>query len=297
MYAISVAVPTLPVALGSLELADNVNALAVSGDELYAATDATTKELVVVDISVPALLSEVGSYNAPGGENGIAVDIAGSTLVLGRENGSNQELMVFDVSSPSPLLQGTGEVGDSVFGVSLDGSQTAYLATGESGMEFMRWDISTPTSPVLDASLNLNADALDIMFSGVNAFVASAHDTQELQIIGEGSTPGEYVKEASFTSQAFDAGGNVSWEVIEWTWSGTGSVSLRVRTADSQANLSTAQWVGSDGTPDTTYSQSGETITTDPGATGTRWIEWRAYLSGSGSTTPSIADVTLRYTP
>jgi hypothetical protein len=53
--------------------------------------------------------------------------------------------------------------------------------------------------------------------------------------------------------------------------------------------------VGSDGTAATTYSTSGASITTDPGASGTQWIEWKAYLTGSGSATPVLEDVTVNY--
>ncbi len=298
LYAINITTPTSPTTLDTFEFSDDINALVVAGNYLYAATDATTRELSVIDISSPTSLSEIGGYNAPGGDDGISIDVSGTTLVLGRASGSNAELMVFDISTPSsPGLQGTGEVGDSIYGISLDGTDAVYLATGQTDEEFMRWDISTPTSPSLDASLDLNADAVDIVFEGSYAYMASSHDSQELQIIGEGAAPSEYVKEGVFTSQVYDAGSEVSWDMIEWTYSGTGSIEVRIRTADSEANLVTAEWVGSDGTGDTTYSTSGTVVTEDSGATGTRWIQWRAYVSGSGASTPSLEDLTIRYTP
>lgn len=298
LYVITVTNPLVPFVLGTFEFGDDLNAIVIDGSYLFAATDADAKELLVVDVSNPAGMSEAGSYNASGSENGKAIDVSGSTLALGRANASGDELFVIDVSSPgSPTLLGSVEVGDHVNGVSLDGASTVYLATEETGMEFMRWDISAPASPVLDASLDLSADAQDVVFNGSYAFIASSHDTQELQVIGEGAAPAQYAPEASFTSQAFDAGSAASWDAIEWTASGTGTVAFRIRTAASLAGLVTATWVGQDGTSATTYSVSGAPIMTDPSASGTQFVQWKAYLSGNGTSTPVISDVTLRYSP
>ena len=164
-------------------------------------------------------------------------------------------------------------------------------------MEFMRWDISTPSSPILDASLDLSADAHDVFYVGNYAFVVTSHDNQELQVIGEGTPPTGYATEGSFTSQAFDAGSSISWDSIEWGESGEGDVVFRIRTAASQAGLETATWVGSDGTTSSTYTSSGQSITLDSSATGTQWLQWKAYLFGSGVSTPVLSDVILRYTP
>jgi len=70
-----------------------------------------------------------------------------------------------------------------------------------------------------------------------------------------------------------------------------------IRTASTEVGLSSATWVGSDGTDLTRYSTSGTGITTDPGASGTQWVQWKAFLSGSGTATPIVLDVTLKYSP
>jgi hypothetical protein len=297
LYTIDVSSPSSPSVLDTTEFSDDLTALVVGGSYVYAATPYNSKELAVFDASTTSNVTEVGSYNASGSENGISIDVSGSTLVLGRASASTGELLVFDVSTPtSPSLSGTGEVDDAVNGVSLDGTQTVYLATGETDEEFMRWDISTPASPTLDASMDLNADATGVMFSGSYAYVSSEHDSQELQVIGQGTPPTNYVPEGSFTSQAYDSGStSTTWSLLSWSESGTGDVVFRLRTASSLAGLESATWVGSDGTAATTYSTSGASITTDPGASGTQWIEWKAYLTGSGSATPVLEDVTVNY--
>lgn len=298
LYTISVATPSSPTTLDTTEYSADISALVVSGNHVFAATTDNSKELAVFDASITTNVTEAASYNATGSENGLAIDVNGTTLVLGRADAATGELLVFNISSPtSPSLSGIGVVDDDVNGLSLDGTNTVYLATGEGDEEFMRWNISTPSSPTLDASLDMNANATDVMFSGSYAYLASEHNSQELQIVGEGSPPSGYTPEGTFTSQAFDSGSAVSWDSIGWTESGTGDVVYRLRTANSQANLTTATWVGSDGTASTTYSSTDSLITTDLSASGTQWIQWKAYLSGNGTATPVLSDVTLYYTP
>ncbi len=298
LYTINVSTPSSPTTLDTTEFSDDLTALAVSGTYVFAATHDNSKELAVFDASTTTNVIEVASYNASGSENGLSIDVSGSTLVLGRADASSGELLVLSITTPtSPTLSGTGEVDNDVSGISLNGTSTVYVASKEDDKEFMRWDISTPSSPVLDTSMDLNTDATDVMFSGSYAYVSTEHNSQELLVIGEGAPPSGYAPEGSFTSQAFDAGTSASWDFLKWTESGTGDIVFRIRTANAQANLVTATWVGSDGTSSTTYTTSGSWITRDSNATGTQWIQWKAYLSGAGTSTPVLSDVTLYYSP
>lgn len=100
---------------------------------------------------------------------------------------------------------------------------------------------------------------------------------------------------ATYTSPAFDSGTPAtSWGEISWTSSG--SITFRIRTASSEAGLADAIWVGSDGTMGTVYSTSaGQAIQTDGSASGTRWIQWKAYLPSNGTSTPILEDVSISY--
>jgi hypothetical protein len=132
---------------------------------------------------------------------------------------------------------------------------------------------------------------------GTYAYFATGNDSLELQILGPSTASfTDYVREGTFTSQAFDSGStSTNWGSIEWTSSGTGTVQFMIRTANSEANLTTARWVGSDGTSSTTYTSSGQSITTDSSATGTQWVQWKVLLSGNSISTPVLQDVTLSY--
>ena len=95
-----------------------------------------------------------------------------------------------------------------------------------------------------------------------------------------------YVSQGTFTSSAMNTGGTSAWKYLVWdalTPAGTG-LTLRLRTAQTEAGLATAAWVD--------YPQSGLLIT-NPAA---RWIQYEANLStGDSLVTPELQKVTIYY--
>ena len=142
----------------------------------------------------------------------------------------------------------------------------------------------------------MSGDGVGIVENTSLVVLATNSTTQALQIIGPLSLP-DFSREAIFTSQAFDATAVTSWDSMDWTQSGTGTVQLMIRTADTQSNLAIANWVGPLGTSEIRFTVSGTPIVTDPNATGKRWIQWEAILSGNGTSTPSLLDVSASYSP
>ena len=84
---------------------------------------------------------------------------------------------------------------------------------------------------------------------------------------------------------------------FSYTTPAAATLVLRVRTASSEAGLSTATWVGSDGTEDTSYATSGAAMTIDPGASGTRWFQYGAFYTSDSAIKPALQDVTVTYSP
>ncbi|MDP2685393.1 MAG: hypothetical protein Q8P20_10275, partial [bacterium] len=107
-----------------------------------------------------------------------------------------------------------------------------------------------------------------------------------------------YFMAGDFISQSHDTGSEQTiYNYIDWTADipvGT-QLQWQLRTADSEANLAAATWVGSDGTGSTFYSTPGEIIEVDPLTSGIRWIQYKAYLSGDSISTPIIYDVIIDY--
>jgi len=103
------------------------------------------------------------------------------------------------------------------------------------------------------------------------------------------SLSGEYV------SAPFDTGAESSFLWLNWTASvpqGT-RVLLQLRTADTKYNLSTAQFLGPDGSVGDYYISNSSTYY---GSLGHRWVQYKAYLNTSDiDVTPSIEQVSLTY--
>jgi type II secretory pathway pseudopilin PulG len=295
-YVFSLANPAAPTFAGSTHYGENIERMVASGSYVYAATRMDSEELAVFDVSNPAAPLKVAGLDITDDEDGQAIAVSGTLLALGRADGGGPELAIVNIVTPtSPQLLGSAHLNDEVNGVAFDGTSFVHTAGDDWQAQYQRWDITNPALPTLDAFFDLTIDGEGIFFNGVLAFVATESNTQELQIIGPGNPPTDYAREGNFTSQAFDAGGNVSWDSLEWTTSGVGSVTFRIRTADTQAHLATARWVGPDGASETVFNTWGQTIIEDPSATGRRWFQWKASLTGNGSSTPSLEDVTVRY--
>ncbi len=146
----------------------------------------------------------------------------------------------------------------------------------------------------------MDANTNGIFYNNSHIFMASAGDTEELQVIQEGTVTSTRSKNAIYTSKAFDSGSaSTTWGTLSWTASGTtvtGTLKFKIRTASSEAGLLTAMWVGSDGTSSSYYTTSGTTIDTYDSASGTRWIQIAAYYTGNGSTdNPQLEVLTTNY--
>jgi hypothetical protein len=106
-----------------------------------------------------------------------------------------------------------------------------------------------------------------------------------------------YSSLGTLTSQPFDCGGtNIKWKTLNWTATkppGT-DIKFQLRTADTQANLLSKNFVGPDGDTITFYTvSSGQSIWS--GHDGDRWMQYRVYLSNPGEHTPVLEEVTVYY--
>ena len=86
-----------------------------------------------MNVSNPASISPIGSYNATGTPFGVFV--SGGFAFLAH-SATNSQFKVIDISNPSsPQLFGSASLGGTGFGIFVVGDY-AYLATGADGAEF-----------------------------------------------------------------------------------------------------------------------------------------------------------------
>jgi len=98
----------------------------------------------------------------------------------------------------------------------------------------------------------------------------------------------------TLTSSAYDSAWATDWITISFTVdepSGT-DIKFQIRTATTEAGLSTATWYGPTSTTDY-YQTSGNA--TNPVHDGDQWIQCKAYFSGLVDDTPTLSDVSIAY--
>jgi hypothetical protein len=106
----------------------------------------------------------------------------------------------------------------------------------------------------------------------------------------------QYYNTGIFTSRPFDTGGSAYFGTLGWNATvpkGTG-VGFQLKTAMTLELLNSTPFNGPDGTADSYYPVSNQTI--NGKHNGTRWIQYRAYLNTSyPAITPVLENVTIEY--
>lgn len=178
--------PSLPVAVGSLNLGATGNEVVVSGSFAYVASDADSQELQVINIIAPAFPTLAGSLNLSGATNAVTIAIAGATVLLGQ----GSLLYTVNVSTPaSPLVLGSVNTLDTLNDIALNLANFdtyVYAATSANSSEFQVVNISTPSFPVLLGSVNTatSNDLLGIAYDDTlnRAFGVGASDSEEFLV-------------------------------------------------------------------------------------------------------------------
>lgn len=298
-YVIDVSTPSSPSLTGTYEAGVDLNAVTKEGDYVYIASDDNNYEVTVIDVSTPASPSFAGGYDLTGSTNGNAITINGTLLAVGRESGGS-EFALLDATTPTALsLYSETVIGDKVNSISFDGTDALFIGADQTGSELQRWNIALPATPHNVFSLNIGSDVMGTSFDGTYIYAGTEDSAAEVQIFGAATgSITDYAPEGTWTSVAFDTqSSGTIWKTIDWTESGTGDIKFRLRTADTEAHLADAAWVGSDGTGDTYYEAAGGTITVDSGASGTQWAQLKLYISGDRLTTPALESISLNYVP
>jgi Tfp pilus assembly protein PilE len=161
LHIIDVSNPVVPDEFGSgTELSTSVYGLLVrdqfSGGSvrrfLYLATTHDSEEVRVFDVTDPFAVSEVvgARTDLPGSKDGRSLHLHGTTLLVGLESGSGDDLYALDASDPLsaagglPVL-GSAEIGGTPLSIRASGSR-AFLATSVSGGRVEMRDLSDPSA-------------------------------------------------------------------------------------------------------------------------------------------------------
>ncbi|MBU0981702.1 hypothetical protein KKC94_03325, partial [Patescibacteria group bacterium] len=304
LFLINVSTLSSPTLYSSLEVGSNVIDLSNGSENLFIGTASPNQEVRTVDIANPATPSIVYTYNVTGSRivNGILYDSSSKELhVTMTASGNNPNYVIFDVSNEVNFIElggvvTTGDYNMHTLFVGFAGRTFVIAVTNDTGAEFKVIDTTVVESPFVRSSLDIGGDGMGVATTGSYMFVVGTADSQELIVItwGAPEVP-EYARFGIYTSEEFSSDSDTTaWNTITWEQSGTGVIWFQTRTASSTGGTALATWMGPNG-PGTYYSSTGSTIAISGDATGTRFMQFAAYLYGSGSATPILDSVTLDY--
>ncbi|HSE29246.1 MAG TPA: prepilin-type N-terminal cleavage/methylation domain-containing protein [Candidatus Saccharimonadales bacterium] len=298
-FIVNVPTPDSPSVAGSVNLTGNTNDLFVSGNFAYLATANLVGDLTAINVTNSASPTVAGMYDAAGSGAGRGVFAIGTTVYFVKDQASGgPEFYIFNATNPASIsVVGSYEAGATLQSVFVSGNR-AFIAGAIASAHLRVLNISTPSSPTVYSSLNMNATINDVFVNGNYAYMASTSDTAELAIARGviSRTPtgggGGYQSAGTFESASFDAGSTVAFNNIIFTINEPASTDVRFQVA-TNTNNSTWNFVGPDGTSGTYYSANSPILFGTSG----RYIRYKATLTGPGSSTPTISDVSINYSP
>jgi type II secretory pathway pseudopilin PulG len=291
---VNVTTPTNITLAGGFNMSAAANNVHVSGNFAYVATAITTAELTIVNVTNKASPTSAGVYNSAGTVAAIDVDLVGTTAYLTENaNAGGAEFFILNVTNPASVtLIGTYEANAAVNGVEISGTN-AFLGTAITGAQVRILNITTPSAPTVLGSFNLGATATDISDSGNFLFVSTGANTAEMEVVTGTTTASGFAGSGTFESSSIDAGATVGFNNLTFTITEPASTNIQFQIA-TNTNNSTWNYVGPDGTAGTFYTAPGSIPLTSVAG---RYLRYRATLTGPGTSTPTLSDASINYSP
>ncbi|PIR55496.1 hypothetical protein COU74_00545 [Candidatus Peregrinibacteria bacterium CG10_big_fil_rev_8_21_14_0_10_36_19] len=292
---IDISNPTALNEVSSFDLNAVVQDVAISGSYAFLGLDDDLMAFRVVDIANVNSPTVVASIDV--GEEVNSVYISGPFAYLGTEDSANS-LYVVNISDPeNPSVITSLNVGGEIQDLVVQDSYL-YAAVDEQNVGLAAVNVSNPFSPTLVYNLDLTGKG-----TGVDAdenYVYVTLDTNNKGLVIVGVTQASIVLSGTFESSVFDTNSTFTrYNFIEWDHVEVpgGDVRFQIRTASSVGGLSSATWVGPDGTNATYYEDSRTPIVIDPAASGVRYFQYKVFIDSDGANSPVINSVRVNFIP
>lgn len=181
-HIVDVANELAPASAGSREISADVNMIVVASGIAYIATSDDNEELKILDVSNPANITPLGSFNAAGTADGTSLYLYGTTLYLGRKDSGDPDFYILDAGNPAQIVTlGSKDIGSDINGIVVR-DILAFIGTSHANQEFQVWNVSTPANITLWSSFNFPQIATGIDFED-NLVYVSVRSNDALRII------------------------------------------------------------------------------------------------------------------
>lgn len=301
--------------LGSVTLAYEGKKVYVVGNYAYAATESTTSQLQIIQVSNGGrTLSVVGQADV-GNQEGKDLFVNSSETRAYLATGlsaTEKEFFILDISSKTgdrPILGSYEANGMSPKGITVVTGNKAILV-GTGGEEYQTIDIANETTPVRCGGLNINSGVNGVSSvleqdGDVYSYVITGDASSELKII-EGGPGGQFATTGTFTSSAFDAGSTVAYNriipnIVEPLGTNLELQVAVASVADGTCINASYYFVGPDGTSNTFFTTSSAIPLLNNGqgyVNPGQCFKYKAFFSTTDpSAAPILNDVTVNYSP
>lgn len=292
---INISNPASPSVYSTFVTAGKVYDIKIVDGYAYCGIDYDWSGFQIVNISNPASLTSASTLSV--GEEVNAVAVQGPYAFLGTEN-HDDSFYVVNISDPAhPSVAAHLDIDEEIQDLEIQGDYV-YAALDDNANGLAAINISTPASPYLSYKADIYGKATSVFTDENYLYITIDVNNRGLIILGttvlETNTSGAYISDVYDTGSADTKYNFITWDSSPVPGS---SVKFQIRTASSEAGIAGATFVGSDGTAGTYYETPKTIITVDPSASGTRFLQFKAYMESDGANTPLVESVTINYTP
>lgn len=300
VYSYNITNPNSPQRLDTFALGAVGNELFLNENYLYVATNNSTKEIQVINVTDPNNMyvppTEPG-FNLTGSLQATDIKVRGDRAYVSTRSNSGAEFYIINFEDKvNPVLMGYYEVGADVYSFGLVGPY-ALLGTALSAEELRVVDISYPVTVKPISSFDLTGYIYGMTANCSNIYAGTTGNNQEFFIVSTLVTNCDYASSGYIESSTFDTGSDqVAYNWIKWT--GVAPLNTAIKFQLASSNQASGPWtyVGPDGTNSSYYTNGAGELINYNHHLNQRYMRYKLFLENNNSLQPpTLEEVITSY--
>lgn len=287
--------PSSPSLLRKMDLDVSVEALDVQGNYAFVGTNSSTAGFQVINVADPANPWVAATLDVDGTVTAVKVD--GIFAYVGTSD-TDDSLHIINIADPANPFEITSlDVTNKIEDIGILNSYL-YVTLNQNDYGLGVVNVGNPAAPYLAFTVDTGGKGTGVDINEGYIYVGIDVSNAGLVVVDDGNISVAPI--GTYISSSLDTGSEAT-RYLFLDWEGNvapgGSISFQIRTASSAAGLTTATWVGPDGTGATDYTEPKTIIALDPNRSGQRYIQIRAEMTSDGMNTSAIEEFSIHYLP